>query len=124
MAANRSPRRSSCRRRGTTAPATAARVPPCVADPTAVSMSRGSTPVQLLMAAVGNAFIQGLDIAPNGRADVGYQALHAIDPTTFGTGNAAIDSWFVSKPPNGGWSAPLRVTTVASDPAASAQNNL
>jgi hypothetical protein len=83
-----------------------------------------STPVQVSTAAEGYAFFQGLDVAPNGRADVGYQALHAIDPTTFGTGNAAIDSWFVSKPPNGGWSAPLRVTTVASDPAASAQNNL
>jgi hypothetical protein len=83
-----------------------------------------STPVQVSTAAEGYAFFQGLDVAPNGRVDVGYQALHAIDPTTFGTGNAAIDSWFVSKPPSGGWSAPLRVTTVASDPAASAQNNL
>jgi len=83
-----------------------------------------STPVQVSTAAEGYAFFQGLDVAPNGRVDVGYQALHAIDPTTFGTGNAAIDSWFVSKPPSGGWSAPLKVTTVASDPAASAQNNL
>jgi len=91
------------------------------------STDRGTswgTPVEVSTAAEGYAFFQGLDVAPSGRVDVGYQALTAIDPGTFGTGNAAIDSWFVSKPASGGWSAPLKISNVASDPAASAQNNL
>ncbi len=74
--------------------------------------------------AEGYAFFQGLDVAPNGRVDLGYQAMTAINPNTFGTGNAAINSYYVSKPTNGGWSAPKKITTVSSDPAASAQNNL
>jgi len=72
----------------------------------------------------GYAFFQGLDIAPNGRIDVAYQALTAADPTTFGTGNATIDAYAVSKAVGAGWSAPVRISTVSSDPAASAQNNL
>lgn len=73
----------------------------------------------------GYAFFQGLDVAPNGRVDVAYQALVAVDGNTFGTGNAAIDSWYVSKPAGSSvWSSPLRVTSASSDPAASAQNNL
>jgi hypothetical protein len=75
-------------------------------------------------AAEGYAFFQGMDVAPNGRVDIGYQALKAVKTTTFGTGNATIDSWYVSKPAAGAWSAPLKVTTASSDPAASAQNNL
>jgi hypothetical protein len=75
-------------------------------------------------AAEGDAFFQGLDVAPNGRVDLGYQAQRAIDPTTFGTGNAAIDSWYVSKAPGGAWSAPVKVSSVSTDPAVSAQNNL
>lgn len=72
----------------------------------------------------GYAFFQGLDVAPNGRVDLAYQALIADDPDTFGTGNAAIDSWYVTKPAAGAWSAPLKVSSASSDPAASAQNNL
>jgi hypothetical protein len=71
----------------------------------------------------GYAFFQGLDVAPNGRVDIGYQALKATDTSTFGTGNALIDSYYVSNS-GSGWSAPLKVTTTSSDPAASAQNNL
>jgi hypothetical protein len=56
--------------------------------------------------------------------DIGYQALIASNPGTFGTGNAQIDSWYVSKPVNGNWSAPIKVSNASSDPAASAQNNL
>jgi hypothetical protein len=83
-----------------------------------------SAPVTVSGATEGYAFFQGLDVAPNGRVDVGYQALRAINPNTFGTGNAAIDSWFVSKPANGNWSAPFKISSASSDPAASAQNNL
>ena len=83
-----------------------------------------SAPVTVSTAADGYAFFQGLDVAPNGRVDVGYQALTATSTTTFGTGNAKVDSWFVSKPVSGSWSAPTKVSSISSDPAASAQNNL
>ena len=75
--------------------------------------------------AEGYAFFQGLDVAPNGRVDIGYQVLNAKDPTTYGTGNASVDSYYVSSV-NGGatWSTPAMVSSASSDPAASAQNNL
>ena len=73
--------------------------------------------------AEGYAFFQGLDVAPDGRVDLGYQAQVAIDPSTYGTGNAAIDSYYVSKQA-GSWSSPVKVSSASSDPAASAQNNL
>jgi hypothetical protein len=91
------------------------------------STNRGATwsPLQTVSGpAEGDAFYQGLDVASNGRVDLGYQAQRAIDPTTFGTGNAAIDSWYVTKAPAGAWSAPVKVSSVSTDPAASAQNNL
>jgi hypothetical protein len=73
----------------------------------------------------GYAFFQGLDVAASGRVDLGYQALVAVDPAKFGLGNARIDSWFVSKPAGSAtWSAPLKISSAPSDPAASAQNNL
>ena len=72
----------------------------------------------------GYAFFQGLDVAPNGRVDIGYQAQVTVGAKLFGTGNALIGSWFVSKAPGGSWSAPTRVSTASSDPAATAQNNL
>ncbi len=75
-------------------------------------------------AAQGYAFFQGLDVAPDGRVDVGFQGLTAIDPSTFGGGNASIDSWATSMAAGGSWSAPVKVSTASSDPAASAQNNL
>ena len=96
-----------------------------------IKVSRGtnggttwSAPVTVSTAAEGYAFYQGLDVAPNGRIDVGYQALIAATPN-YGTGNATINSYYVSSS-NGGatWSAPLKVSSVGSDPAASAQNNL
>jgi hypothetical protein len=74
----------------------------------------------------GYAFFDGLDVAPNGRVDVGYQALLAKSTTTFGTGNADIDS-FVARSTDGGATFAYTRTTPAgsvSDPAASAQNNL
>ena len=73
----------------------------------------------------GVPFFQGLDVAADGRVDLGWQAMTAIDPTTFGTGNAAIDSYYASSPAGGAaFGAAVKVTTVSSDPAASAQNNL
>jgi Neuraminidase (sialidase) len=75
--------------------------------------------------AEGYAFFQGLDVAPNGRVDVGYQAQVAIDPTTYGTGNATVNSYYVSSGDGGAtWSSPTLISTAGSDPAASAQNNL
>jgi hypothetical protein len=86
-----------------------------------------STPVVASRAADGYAFFQGLDVAPNGRVDLGYQALkaHATGPTAYGAGNATVDSFYVNST-NGGatWSASTKVTSISSDPAASAQNNL
>ena len=84
-----------------------------------------SAPVTASTAREGYAFFQGLDVAPNGRVDVGYQALLAKDPSTYGTGNASIDSYYVSSTDGGKtWSKPLKVSSASSDPAASAQNNL
>ena len=79
----------------------------------ATSTNRGATwsaPVTISGAAQGYAFFQGLDVAPNGRVDLGYQALKAIDRTTFGTGNAAIDAYGATKPVGLAWSAPVRLT--------------
>ena len=55
--------------------------------------------------------------------DIGYQALVATRTDTYGTGNASIDSWYTSSS-GSGWTAPLKVSSESSDPAASAQNNL
>lgn len=87
--------------------------------------STWSTPQTVSAAANGYAFFQGLDVAPSGRVDLGYQALKATSVTTYGTGNAKIDSYYVSST-NGGlsWSVPMKVSSASSDPAASAQNNL
>ncbi|MEZ4656412.1 MAG: hypothetical protein R2911_02465 [Caldilineaceae bacterium] len=43
----------------------------------------------------GYAFFQGLDVAPNGRIDLAYQAQVASNPNTWGADNAQIDSWYV-----------------------------
>jgi len=91
------------------------------------STDRGQTwsaPMTVSTATEGYAFFQGLDVAPNGRIDVGYQALIAATPN-YGTANAMINSYYVSSS-NGGasWSAPVKVSSAGSDPAASAQNNL
>lgn len=91
------------------------------------STNRGlswSAPDMVSTAAEGYAFYQGLDVAPNGRVDLAYQAQRTVNPATFGTGNAAIDSWYVNKLAGGSWSAPLKVSTASTDPAVSAQNNL
>ena len=87
--------------------------------------STWSTPVPVSGMADGYAFFQGLDVAPNGRVDVAYQALKATNTTTYGAGNARIDAFFVSSSDGGAtWSASTKITTISSDPAASAQNNL
>jgi hypothetical protein len=84
-----------------------------------------SSPVPVSTPSQGYAFYQGVSIAPSGRIDVGYQALKAEDPSTFGTGNAAIDSWYASSTDHGAtFTAPVRISTTSSDPAVSAQNNL
>jgi hypothetical protein len=84
-----------------------------------------SAPKTVSAAANGYAFFQGLGVAPNGRVDVGYQALKATSTTTYGTGNATIDSYYTKSTDGGAtWSAPVKVSSTPSDPAASAQNNL
>jgi hypothetical protein len=83
-----------------------------------------STPTAVSTAKEGYAFFPGIDVAPNGRVDIGYQALTAKSTSTYGTGNASVAAYYVESA-NGGasWSKPLRVSAF-SDPAASAQNNL
>jgi len=85
-----------------------------------------STPRTVSAVSNGYAFFQGLDVAPNGRVDVGYQALTVLgSATTYGTGNAKIDSYYTSSNDGGAtWSGPTKVSSMSSDPAASAQNNL
>ena len=90
------------------------------------STNRGiswSAPATVSTAAEGYAFYQGMDVAPNGRVDLGYQALRSVSTTTYGTGNAAIDSYYVSRSGTT-WSAPTKVSSASTDPAVSAQNNL
>jgi hypothetical protein len=72
----------------------------------------------------GYAFFQGLDVAPNGRVDLAYQALKATSTSTYGTGNASIDSYYASSTNGTTWSGTTKVSSASSDPAASAQNNL
>ena len=72
----------------------------------------------------GYAFFPGIDVAPNGRVDLAFQGLKALDPSAFGTGNALIDAYAVSSADGSSWSTPVRISSVSSDPAASAQNNL
>ena len=85
-----------------------------------------SGPMTVSTAAEGYAFFQGLDVAPNGRVDVGYQALTVLGSTsTYGAGNASINSYYTASPDGGTtWSAPALVSSASSDPAASSQNNL
>ena len=62
-----------------------------------IVVSRSTTQGQTWSAPVtvsgaeGYAFFQGIDVAPNGRVDVGYQALTATNSATYGTGNATIE---------------------------------
>ena len=49
----------------------------------------------------GYRFYQGLDVAPNGRIDLGYQALTATSTTTIGTGNAKVASYYVGSTTGG-----------------------
>lgn len=92
----------------------------------AKSTDRGahwSTPVQV-SGSEGYAFFQGLATAPDGRLYLAYQALVAKDTSTFGTGNAAISTYAATSTDGVAWTTPVKVSSVASDPAASAQNNL
>jgi len=92
----------------------------------ATSTDRGAhwSALAQVSGAEGYACYQGLDVAPTGRVDLGYQALVATNPAVVGTGNARIDAYGASKPVGGNWSTPQKLTSVSSDPAASAQNNL
>ncbi len=77
------------------------------------------------LSAGGYAFFQGLDVASNGRVDLAWQEQRAASPATYGTGNATIDAFYSGSRDGGAhWTAPVRVSSVSSDPAASSQNNL
>jgi len=81
--------------------------------------------VQTVSGKEGYAFFPGIDVAPNGRIDIGYQAQVARSATTYGTGNAKINSYYVGSSDGGAtFSKPFKVTSASSDPAASSQNNL
>ncbi|MEO8292484.1 MAG: sialidase family protein [Actinomycetota bacterium] len=83
-----------------------------------------STPRVVSASAQGSVFFQGLDVAPNGRVDLAFQGLKAVDPSTFGAGNAKINAYYVKSTDGTTWSSPRKVSTASSDPAASSQNNL
>jgi hypothetical protein len=84
-----------------------------------------ATPYTGSVSGSGAPFFQGLDVSTDGRVDLGWQAMTARDPATFGTGNASIESWYAGSPAGGtSFGAPVKVTSVSSDPAASAQNDL
>ena len=82
-----------------------------------------SAPVVASNTADGYAFFQGLDVAPNGRVDLAYQGLQTAT-ATYGTGNATVDSFYSNSTNGVSWSPSIKVSSVSSDPAASAQNNL
>ena len=84
-----------------------------------------ATPYRGSVTGAGVPFFQGIDVAGNGRVDLGWQAMTAANPAVFGTGNAAINAYYAGSPAGGGsFSTPQQISTVSSDPAASAQNNL
>ena len=85
------------------------------------SSNKGASWTQAYLApsSPGYEFFQGLGVASNGRVDLGFQALTAVDSSTYGTGNASIDAWYVEN-----FGSPVKVSSVSSDPAASAQNDL
>jgi hypothetical protein len=87
--------------------------------------ARVATPAAGSVSGDGVPFFQGLDVSDTGRVDLGWQAMTALNSDTFGTGNAHINAYYASSPAGGrGFSEPAKVSTVASDPAVSAQNNL
>jgi hypothetical protein len=84
-----------------------------------------ATPAAGSVSGDGVPFFQGLDVSDTGRVDLGWQAMTAADPSTFGTGNAQINSYYASSAAGGtAFTAPTTVSRLPSDPAASAQNNL
>lgn len=83
-----------------------------------------SDPGTVSGAGQGYAFLPAVDVAPDGRVDLGFLGLTTTDPTTFGVGNAAVDAWYLSSPDGRSWSTPTEVSTASSDPAASARSSL
>lgn len=75
--------------------------------------------------ASGYAFYPAVDVAPNGRVDVAWQAQTQTNATDYGTGNATIRSWYAGSTDGSTFGTPFRVDSASvNDPAASAQNNL
>ena len=94
---------------------------------TGAGWSKVATPLHRLDRRAAECRSSRVSTSPrDGRVDLGWQAMTAIDPTTFGTGNAAIDAYYASSPA-GGTAFTCRTeghAAMSSDPAASAQNNL
>ena len=79
---------------------------------TGAGWTKVATPFAGSVTGTGVPFFQGLDVAANGRVDLGWQAMTAIDPTTFGTGNAASTPTTRPRPRAGPRSAaPTKVST-------------
>lgn len=92
---------------------------------TGAGWTKVATPHTGSVTSGGVPFFPGLDVSGDGRVDVGWQALTAVDPNTFGTGNATINAYASSSPAGGmAFSEPTKVSSVSSDPAASSQNGL
>lgn len=72
----------------------------------------------------GYDFYPAIDVASNGRVDLGWQAQQQTSGSTYGTGNARVTTWYSALLPGGSaWTAPISISA-ASDPSASSQNDL
>jgi hypothetical protein len=91
---------------------------------TGAGWTRTATPYSGSVTGSGVPFFQGLDVSGDGRVDLGWQAMTARNPATFGTGNASINAYYSSSAGGTAFGAPSKVSRASSDPAASAQNNL
>jgi hypothetical protein len=92
---------------------------------TGAGWTKVATPASGSVTGAGVPFFQGLDVSTNGRVDLGWQAMTAVNPRTFGTGNAAINAYYSSSSAGGTAFGPRsKVSSRSSDPAVSAQNNL
>lgn len=92
---------------------------------TGAEWSKVATPYSGSVSGTGVPFFQGLDVSGTGRVDLAWQAMTAKSEAVFGTGNAAIDSYYASAPAGGtAFTVATKVSTSSSDPAVSAQNNL
>lgn len=78
---------------------------------TGAGWTKVATPHTGSVTGAGVPFFQGLDVSSDGRVDLGWQALTAVNPNTFGTGNATINAYASSSQPGGmAFGAPTKVS--------------